>query len=213
MEYFGMDTYFRVFQRPFPHQTLFKIKTIDFIIPCRDFVHLLHEISMVFTLPRVTMQNHLEKVIDRYNENQDKFKFLEEMILTEQTDDNSPLITALLQLRRHLQFFLEYFEGICNDELLQEDTSIIAKFAYSNTLEPTHGWFLKLCYNLMICLFPKRTQFINKLGFSKENMQEFVLEDMHEFTFNLRCCANYLQHIYLVNGLEVLPRKKKMKIS
>ncbi|KAK5644571.1 hypothetical protein RI129_005871 [Pyrocoelia pectoralis] len=206
-----METYLTLHPIAFPTPLNSKIKTKEFLSACSNFVKFLDLFGKTFTPAIYDMSGNITKITKTYEENCDKNLYLEDMLLAERGEGKQIATDALMWLRRYLQFFLEYFEGICNDEMLQECTSVIAKVAYSNTLKPYHGWFVTLLFNIMILLFPKRNQLINQLGFSNEHVQEFVLHDMNEFTLNLRCCVNYLLHIYLVNGIEVVFQKRKFK--
>ncbi|KAK4875369.1 hypothetical protein RN001_011791 [Aquatica leii] len=202
MEWFGVDTYFSVFQRPFPDQIKRKLKTIDFLISCQDFLILLENLGIVFAFPRINLQKHVQVLSKKYCENYEINKYIEDMILTEKNEYKLEVTDALLSLRRNLQFFLEFFEGICNDETLEEDISVFAKASYIRNLERYQTCCSNFLYKCAIAFLPSRKKFLTKITFDKENSAEFALYDMNDFTISLRSCLEHLIHFYIVNGLE-----------
>ncbi|KAF5298029.1 hypothetical protein FQR65_LT09840 [Abscondita terminalis] len=217
MEWLGVDTYFSVYQRPFPHNIKFKLETLDFLISCNDFlillgtsefaikqenIHFLGKLGTIFLYPRTHMRKNIEKICDKYNEDYEKYKYIENIILWEKSKYKLEVTEAILSLRRELQFFLEFFEGVCNDETLVECISTFAKASYVRNLERYQNCCCCIIYNCMISLLPRRKTFLKKLAFNSERNEDFVLYDMNDFTINLRHCLRHLSKFYIANGLE-----------
>ncbi|KAF5276305.1 hypothetical protein FQA39_LY06654 [Lamprigera yunnana] len=202
MEWVGVDTYFNVFLRPFPQHPHLKMKTNDFLMSSKDFMLLLENLGFIYTFPRMYMQKCIKKISKKFQEDDYKYRYIEDILLEEKEEYNTELTEALFWLRRHFQFFLEFFEFICNDETLDENISLFAKDSYMRNLERYQNCCVKGWYKCMISLMPSRTKLLMKMAFNHKDCDEFVLYDMNKFTINLRQCVYHLKHFYIINGLE-----------
>ncbi|KAF5298028.1 hypothetical protein FQR65_LT09839 [Abscondita terminalis] len=194
-----IETYLSSHQKPFPKPNS-KINTEDFLNACKDFVTMLDLFGSIFQPASYDLNCNIQKIMQVYEKNCDRNKYLEDMILREKEDGNLLAIDALMWLRRSLKFLLEFFDGLSNES--KEETNLLIKKAYSKSLKMYHGWFVGNLFNILARMVPPRSVLIKQLGLGKENCEEVVLNDIKEFTINLRWCVNHLTTFYQDNGLE-----------
>ncbi|KAK4875368.1 hypothetical protein RN001_011790 [Aquatica leii] len=192
-------TYISLHQRPFPKPNS-KIDTEEFLASCKDFVVLLDVLGKVFAPASYDMNGNIEKINNVYETNCDKHKYLEDMVLGERQEGNVLATDALMWLRRGLTFLLEFFDGLCSNT--EEETNIVVKKAYAKTLKKYHGWFASNLFSILTRIIPQRTVLMKQLALGKQDLDEMVLSDIKDFTFNLRLCINHLEAFYNEHGLE-----------
>ncbi|KAH1000425.1 hypothetical protein HUJ04_000334 [Dendroctonus ponderosae] len=142
-------TAFSVLQVQFPVATD-RLRTLDFLEAAHGLVTIVERFGKVFAPVINDMNGNIKKLRNRYEEDCASHAHLEEMILREQVEGGMVATDALLWLRRALHFLSQFFECIIMDsesERATQDLVPMMQQAYSETLEPYHGWLGTQLFN------------------------------------------------------------------
>uniref|UniRef100_A0A1Y1L0I0 Glycolipid transfer protein domain-containing protein n=1 Tax=Photinus pyralis TaxID=7054 RepID=A0A1Y1L0I0_PHOPY len=145
-----MDTYLTVHRItfPVPEKENSKIKTMEFLSACSDFLKLIDLLGKSFAPAIYDISGNIAKITNVYQDDCDKYEYLEDMVLAERVEGKQLATDALMWLRRALNFLIAFFELLCTDESKQEDLGAFVREAYSNTLKMYHGWITKSLFNV-----------------------------------------------------------------
>ncbi|KAG5881396.1 hypothetical protein JTB14_012012 [Gonioctena quinquepunctata] len=143
--------------------------------------------------------------LHRYDKDPQCNKYLEDMILREQAEAENTVTDALIWLRRALHFLSTFYQAIIDDTQCQRcsnDLSPFLKKAYSETLEPFHGWLGSQLFNVLTRFAPHRKHLILNFALDKPNRDQEVINDMRSYTNKMTACVRRLTEFYIAYNLE-----------
>ncbi|ENN72445.1 hypothetical protein D910_09467 [Dendroctonus ponderosae] len=155
-----------------------------------------------------------KKLRNRYEEDCASHAHLEEMILREQVEGGMVATDALLWLRRALHFLSQFFECIIMDsesERATQDLVPMMQQAYSETLEPYHGWLgtqlMAAAQSLPVLqvmsrFAPNRSDLFYTLALDHSHRDEQVLRDLRQYHQRMAACVLQLTQFYADHRLE-----------
>ncbi|XP_060529872.1 pleckstrin homology domain-containing family A member 8 [Cylas formicarius] len=183
-----------------------KIMTLEFIEACADALCLLEKFGKVFAPVMNDMRGNLKKLRNKFEVDMQEYKFVQDIILKEQSEDELIVTEAVLWLKRGLQFICKFFELIVSDaekEQCTEDISQFIKTAYSHTLESHQGWLGMQLFNVLSKFAPSRKSLIRMATDSKQYNEEQVIKDMRRYVHGLSECLASLTLFYIQQGLSL----------
>ncbi|XP_066151890.1 pleckstrin homology domain-containing family A member 8 isoform X2 [Euwallacea fornicatus] len=135
-----------------------KLKTVEFLKASSGIVILLEQFGKVFSPVVNDINGNIKKLWKKHDKDNQLYQNLEDMILSEQVEDKTYATNALLWLRRALHFLSIFFQCIIMDSecgRMSQDLTPFFKKAYSETLEPHHGWLgtqlFNVCTKMLYC--------------------------------------------------------------
>ncbi|VEN34588.1 unnamed protein product [Callosobruchus maculatus] len=182
-----------------------KIKTFDFLQASVSAVALIERFGKIFSPVIYDMGGNISKLTDKYKEDEESNLYLEDMILKEHAEGGLIAADALLWLRRGLNFLSMFFQLVIEDTLADRCASDLAPLlrrAYSETLEPYHGWLGMQLFNVLSRFAPTRRQLFYTLALERNDMDEMVLLRMRSYNNNMKACVRRLADFYREIGLE-----------
>ncbi|KAK7873111.1 hypothetical protein R5R35_006341 [Gryllus longicercus] len=197
--------FFTAVQQPFPEILDGKINTAHFLESSRGVVVLVEKFGKVFAPVKYDMSGNIQKLSDRYITDTEKYKFLNDMILSEKEAGGIHVTDALLWLRRALHFFHEFFQCVLNDSrdgTRDEDLVPFLKKAYKETLERYHGWMAQQLFGLISRMCPCRSDLLLTLSLGHEGQEESVMRSLDDFLQGLNSNIQLLIEFYQTHGLE-----------
>lgn len=126
------------------------------------------------------MKKNIKKVSAKYQEDTDKYEFIEDMIFIQRNSGGLIAISALQWLRRDLHFISHFFQSVIDDTESKKKTQDLSRFiesAYSKTLESYHCRLDSELYYILSRFSPTRQQFIDTLALKKPNKESQILAD------------------------------------
>ncbi|KAJ8942219.1 hypothetical protein NQ314_010119 [Rhamnusium bicolor] len=197
-------TVFSILPAQFPNADE-KIKTKEFLEASSAAVTLVETFGKVFSPVIYDMSGNIKKITNKYEEDIEKHEYLEEMILKEKDTGKLIATDALLWLRRALHFLCSFFQSVVDDTLSErcsQDLTPFIKSAYSETLEPHHGWLGTQLFNVLSRFIPNRTNLIYTLALERYNQDTYVIRDMQAYTAKMMDCVRRLIQFYKDHNLE-----------
>ncbi|XP_022188676.1 pleckstrin homology domain-containing family A member 8 isoform X2 [Nilaparvata lugens] len=155
------------------------------------------------------MTGNIDKLSEKYASNEEKFEFLNDMVLHDKEAQEITAIDALLWLNRANHLVQRFFELILEDNASEEPSDDLVKFlkaAYKDTLKEHHGWIAQHLFTFLSRMCPTRKDLVNVLALERENMEDIVYRDMESFTNKLRENVTFILTFYKENDLENYPK-------
>ncbi|XP_056636062.1 pleckstrin homology domain-containing family A member 8 [Diorhabda sublineata] len=184
-----------------------KIGTKDFLQASSNAVSLMERFGKVFTPITNDMRENIIKLTMKYEEDTHSNKYLDDMIIGEQSSGRSSATEALLWLKRCLHFLSNLFHLIIeenNNGSISNDLAPLLQKAYADTLEPYHGWLGTQLFTILFRYMPFKKQVFFTLACDKYDCDESVLTDMKIYNDYLSTTVRRLTQFYVHNGLESL---------
>ncbi|XP_043469315.1 glycolipid transfer protein A [Leptopilina heterotoma] len=182
-----------------------KINTEQFLDASQQLVQLINKFGKLFAPMKYDMQQNIDKLNAKFNNDRDNHSTLQDMILIEKTTGNNTIaIEALLWLRRGMYMIQLFFEKIVQDHKsgqATEDLVACLKKSYKESLEPYHGWMAQQLFTLLARMVPTRTQLLQILTNGHEDKENEVLQNIDELCKGLKVIVLYLQEFYILNHL------------
>ncbi|XP_066151889.1 glycolipid transfer protein isoform X1 [Euwallacea fornicatus] len=184
-----------------------KLKTVEFLKASSGIVILLEQFGKVFSPVVNDINGNIKKLWKKHDKDNQLYQNLEDMILSEQVEDKTYATNALLWLRRALHFLSIFFQCIIMDSecgRMSQDLTPFFKKAYSETLEPHHGWLGTQLFNVMSRFAPSRGHLFYTLALDSHDKEDQVLQDMRQYHQRLSACVIRLSEFYAEHQLENL---------
>nr|CAH7750515.1 unnamed protein product [Callosobruchus chinensis] len=182
-----------------------KIKTSEFLQASVSVVALIERFGKIFAPVIHDLGVNINKLTDKYKEDEESNLYLEDMILRERSEGGLIAAEALLWLRRDLNFLSMFFQLVIEDTLADRcanDLAPLLRRAYSETLEPYHGWLGMQLFNVLSRFTPSRRQLFYMLALEKHDIDEMVLIRMRSYNNTMKACVRRLADFYRDIGLE-----------
>ncbi|XP_013405412.1 glycolipid transfer protein [Lingula anatina] len=191
-------TFFSNFKPPFPQiPDDGLVETAPFLTSARQILPFFDAMGTPFKPVKLDIEGNVIKLEKKYAQNPDRFRtlygMLEQEIQTKTTQAKESASTALLWLKRALQYTYTMLKLVHDDPTKSENMVSIFKQAYEQTLKRYHNWFVMKLFTVMCHAIPYRKDLI-KSGFcyGKDMNEEQVMTDLDEF---LRTLAPVLDNI------------------
>ncbi|KAJ8985262.1 hypothetical protein NQ317_007047 [Molorchus minor] len=204
-EFQEVITIFSTLPAQFPDVSRDMIRTKQFLDASSAMVTLVEKFGKVFSPVIYDMNGNIKKITTKYNEDREKYKYLEDMILSERNDGGAIATDALMWLRRALHFLSTFFQYVIEDtsnEQCSPDLRTLIKNAYSETLEQYHGWLGTQLFNVLSRFAPNRRHLIYTLASDQHNQDAAVIKDMKKYNEKMSGCVKKLLQFYKDHDLE-----------
>ncbi|XP_034252063.1 glycolipid transfer protein [Thrips palmi] len=212
----SQDSIFAAELRPFPDPVDGKISTVPFLEAAAGVVKLVELLGQVFAPVRYDINGNIQKLTAKYNEDEKRFEFLNDMLLFEKAQGcKATAIDALLWLRRALHFVHNFLRSVateCRDNNWGEDLSTNVQTSYRETLEMHHGWIAQKLFGVLSKMIPKRSQLIKAFALSKEEevteeKKQVIIEELERFLVVLNTNLTVLSKFY--DDFKLMPGNAK----
>ncbi|XP_030762695.1 pleckstrin homology domain-containing family A member 8 [Sitophilus oryzae] len=183
------------------------LKTIEFLDASSGVVTIVEKFGKVFAPVVSDMNGNINKIRKKYEEDSQSHHEIETMILKEQVEGELFATESLIWLKRALHFLSTFFQYIIIDSDTNRNTQDLAPFlkkAYSESLEPYHGWLGSQLFNVLSRFIPSRKNLFYTLALDRHNRDEHVLRDMRIYHQRMMACVARLTEFYAAHGLENL---------
>uniref|UniRef100_A0A1B6BZZ4 Glycolipid transfer protein domain-containing protein n=1 Tax=Clastoptera arizonana TaxID=38151 RepID=A0A1B6BZZ4_9HEMI len=198
-----VNNYFNASQVPFPSPIDGKLDTVQYLDASKSIVSLIEMFGKAFIAVRYDMNGNIEKLTEVYEQDKEKFKYLQDMIIFEHKEGGIKATDALLWLNRGLHLFMRFFDMVYGDQLSGEDLSPLLKAAYEETLSHFHGWMAKQLFRFLLQRCPTRTELIKAISFGNENVSaDIIYHDMASFNSILKTNVDNIIDFYRENNLD-----------
>lgn len=194
-----VETIFSTRAKPFPCPVDGKIETVQFLEGASGVVSLVEKLGKVFAPVRYDMNGNIEKLTSKYNEDQERFEFLNEMLICEQAQGALRATDALLWLRRALSFFHKFLFSVVEDAKAgrkREDLSDNIQKAYRETLQKYHGFLAQRLFSVLSKMVPHRSQLLKIFALGVEDLEDAVIPEVEKFLSNLNSNLVVLDKFY-----------------
>ncbi|XP_044754936.1 pleckstrin homology domain-containing family A member 8 [Coccinella septempunctata] len=203
------STVFTELKETFPLYDTEKLRTVELMEGSQGVVKVIERFGKVFAPVVFDMNRNIDKINSKYRTDETNFEFIEDMVLSEKENDGVVVTDALQWLRRALHFVSRLFHHILDNHdngSITSDLTPMLKRAYSETLEPYHGWLGTQLFNVMSRFAPTIHCLYYTLALDKHNKVEHVIRDMRVLTDKIDGCVEKLRKFYEDNNLETYYR-------
>uniref|UniRef100_A0A182LUF9 Glycolipid transfer protein domain-containing protein n=1 Tax=Anopheles culicifacies TaxID=139723 RepID=A0A182LUF9_9DIPT len=155
--------------KPFPvidENNNFKIETDHFLESSNQIID------------AIDMRQNVQKIADKYKQNETMFKYLEDLILKDKDGNDVPFDTVtdgLLWLKRAFEMMEQFFRNLLQDETCSEQVKPHLKKAYEECLLPYHGFLAQKAFQLLHLYLPTRSSLLGPSASNADNLK--ALED------------------------------------
>ncbi|KAL0273003.1 UNVERIFIED_CONTAM: hypothetical protein PYX00_005784 [Menopon gallinae] len=184
----------------FPELCDDKINTLKFLQASRGVVALIDKFGKVFSPLSYDISGNINKLQKSYETNPKKYTFIEDLILCDR-NENGVAVDALLWLQRALHFLLLFFMEIVKDMDKSESLQKHMTSAYSQALEPYHGWITRNLFRCFRSMVPKRSVLLSAISEDKDS--EEVIKDLEVYVKNLETNVNHIIMFYKESDLSM----------
>jgi hypothetical protein len=121
-----------------------KIETFVFIEASNEVIGIIENFGTIFMPVVSDMRGNVENLLTHYKEDEERRKYIEDMILADESKMTHPW---LLWLKRALELIERFFFFVLNDQqVIQEKSDNLRPMisqAYNEVLKPYHGFLLQ----------------------------------------------------------------------
>ncbi|XP_040157236.1 glycolipid transfer protein 1 [Anopheles arabiensis] len=188
--------------KPFPvidENNNFKIETAHFLESSNQIIDAIACFGKLFSPIVKDMRQNVQKITDKYKQNESLFKYLEDLILKDKDGNDNPFDTVtdgLLWLKRAFEMMEQFFRNLLEDKTRSEQVKPHLKKAYEECLLPYHGFLAQKAFQLLHSFLPSRSSL---LGTSDSNMDN--LKALEEFLALFRANLTHLNEFYTKHDL------------
>lgn len=157
------------------------------------------QLGKVFAPVRYDMNGNIQKLTSKFNENSEKYAFLNDMLICEKAEGGLRAIDALLWLRRALHFLHDFLKSIVDDtraDRRPEDLTDNIQKSYRETLQKHHGFFAQKLFNMLSKMVPSRSQLLKSFILDADQPEEVAFAEMERFLLNLNSNLTVLVRFY-----------------
>lgn len=147
-----------------------KIQTEEFLASSKEIVTVIESFGRLFTPIVYDMNGNIQKITKTYEQNKEKYCYLDHIVSEESKDVANYAGDALLWLKRALELIAEFFHNIINDPNEPENLKECLQCAYDKTLKPFHGWIVQNTFALVYRWVPNRSQLVGTGAIYQENV-------------------------------------------
>ncbi|XP_076251787.1 pleckstrin homology domain-containing family A member 8 isoform X2 [Rhynchophorus ferrugineus] len=181
-----------------------KLITSEFLEASSGVVVIVEKFGKVFAPVVSDMNGNITK---KYQQDVNLYEEIETMILREKAEGETFATEALIWLKRALHFISTFFQYIITDsdsERCTQDLAPFLKKAYTESLEPHHGWLGTQLFNVLSRFVPNRKNLFYILALEKYHKEDRVLYDLRIYHQRMAACVAHLTRFYTTHGLENL---------
>uniref|UniRef100_A0A182P2H1 Glycolipid transfer protein domain-containing protein n=1 Tax=Anopheles epiroticus TaxID=199890 RepID=A0A182P2H1_9DIPT len=188
--------------KPFPvidENNNFKIETEHFLESSNQIIDAIACFGKLFSPIVKDMRQNVQKITNKYKQNESLFKYLEDLILKDKDGNDNPfdIVTdGLLWLKRAFEMMEQFFRNLLEDETRSEQVKPHLKKAYEECLLPYHGFLAQKAFQLLHSFLPTRSSL---LGPSDSNMDN--LKALEDFLVLFRANLKHLNEFYTKHDL------------
>lgn len=176
-----------------------KIITEAFIDSAYQVVESIESFGMLFSPIVKDMRGNVKRLEAKYKENNQKFYYLEDLILYDK-DGNENTFDAvtegLLWLKRALEMIEMFFRNVLNDTTCSDNVKHHLKKAYEDALLPYHGYLAQKGFQLLHHYVPSRTTLLGPAETNKENV-----DSLKCFLITFRTNIDHLNQFFEAHNL------------
>lgn len=177
-------TNFKPMFQPLPEDG--RVETVPFLTSCSEIVKVFDLLGTAFKPVKSDVQGNIDKLQKKYDKNPERFKtlndMLEEEIETKTTTAKESAATALLWLKRGLEYIRSFLVLVLEDHRNGTKTEKLVGFikqGYEATLKKYHGWMIQKIFGVVSYATPNRGPFLKAIAYGADPSPEDV-EKMFE---------------------------------
>lgn len=188
--------------KPFPvidENNNFKIQTEHFLESSNQIIDAIACFGKLFSPIVKDMRQNVQKITDKYKQNETLFQYLEDLILKDKDGNDNPfdpVTDGLLWLKRAFEMMEQFFRNLLEDATCSEQVKPHLKKAYEECLLPYHGFLAQKAFQLLHLYLPSRSSL---LGPSETNMDN--LKALEEFLVLFRANLNHINEFFTKHDL------------
>ncbi|XP_053659445.1 uncharacterized protein LOC128708491 [Anopheles marshallii] len=188
--------------KPFPvidENNNFKIETEHFLESSNQIIDALACFGKLFSPIVRDMRQNVQKITDKYKQNETLFKYLEDLILKDKDGNDVPFDTVtdgLMWLKRAFEMIEQFFRSMLQDETCSEQVKPYLKKAYEEYLLPFHGFLAQKAFQLLQLYVPTRSSLLGTAESNSDN-----LKALGEFLVLFRATLDHLNEFYTKHDL------------
>ena len=191
-----------------------QINTESFLNSCDKIPEFFDLIGgTVFKPVKSDVQGNIFKIRKRFLENPLKMSTLEEIITFEKTETDKKLkekdgtgiaTNALMWLRRGLEFVSAFLDHLLKKDYDKdiENLKFAAKLAYSETLQPFHGWLIGKVVSAATNACPYRTDFLKSVAKGESVEDHEVIDLIEKFFKNFKATVDQILKLFQKYDIE-----------
>ncbi|KAI8921878.1 hypothetical protein PhCBS80983_g01672 [Powellomyces hirtus] len=174
------------------------IEVQPFLEATESLTKLFDSMGTAFSPVKSDLLGNITKLRTRYNENPEKNKTLQELVITERAEGKKTATEGLLWLKRGLEFTAKGLRRNLDDK--NEELTVSFNKAYEATLSKHHSFMVRPVFALAMKACPYRKDFYARLG----SDQNKTYAEMEQWLAALEKIVNKLNTFYTQGGYEKL---------
>ncbi|XP_053673101.1 uncharacterized protein LOC128723390 [Anopheles nili] len=188
--------------KPFPaidENNNYKIDTQHFLESSNQIIDAIACFGKLFSPIVRDMRQNVQKITNKYKQNEALFSCLEDLILKDKDGNDIPFDTVtdgLLWLKRGFEMIEMFFRSILEDAACSEQIKPHLKKAYEQCLLPFHGFLAQKAFQLLQMYMPTRSSLVGTPDTNGDNMKA-----LEEFLVLFRANLTHLNDFYSKHDL------------
>uniref|UniRef100_A0A182JN91 Glycolipid transfer protein domain-containing protein n=1 Tax=Anopheles atroparvus TaxID=41427 RepID=A0A182JN91_ANOAO len=176
-----------------------KIDTRHFIEASNQIIDAMGCFGKLFSPVVKDMRQNVQKVADKFKQNESLFMYLEDLILKDASGNDVPFDTVtdgLLWLKRAFEMLEMFFRNMLADETCSEQVKPHLREAYEVCLLPYHGFLAQKAFQLLHLYLPSRSSLLGTPETNADN-----LTALKDFLVLFRANLTHLNDFYTKHDL------------